>query len=34
MPLVAFSQAIGITLERTLYTKGTINAYITAIIEL
>ena len=34
VPLVALSQAVRIALEGTLYTKGTINAYITAIIEL
>jgi hypothetical protein len=34
MPLAALSQAIRIALEGTLYTKGTINAYIIAIIEL
>jgi hypothetical protein len=34
VPLAALSQAIRITLEGTLYTKGTVDAYITAIIEL
>jgi hypothetical protein len=34
MPPAALSQAVGIAPEGTLYTKGTVNAYITAVIEL
>jgi hypothetical protein len=34
VPLVALSQAVGIAPEGTLYTKGTIDAYIAAVIEL
>jgi hypothetical protein len=34
MPPAALSQVIGTAPERTLYTKGTINAYITAVIKL
>jgi len=34
MPPAALSQAVGTALEGTLYTKGTVDAYITAVIEL
>ena len=34
MPPAALSQAVGTALEGTLYTKGTVDAYIAAVIEL